>query len=140
MKQRLDHSKQALAWRLRLCQQSGRPLGFYAEALYDTARGLGLTSATLNYFYLAGLDKPVSWDRLGDLRTWFYWDLVDHVIAQRELELEIEEWASHSARLAVPVTLNPVVITVPRTFDSLPGISGLVCKLGGSTHEISTGS
>lgn len=47
------------------------------ETLYDSAQGLGLTATTLNYLYLAGLNKPVRWDGLGDLRMWFYWDLVD---------------------------------------------------------------
>ncbi len=90
MEQHLDQSKQTLAWRLRHCQQNGRPLGIYAEGLYDAVQGLGLTEASLNYHYLAGLDKPVNWDGLGDLRAWYFWDLVDHVIAHKELELEME--------------------------------------------------
>ncbi len=120
MEQHLDHSKQTLAWRLRHCQQNGRPLGIYAEGLYDAVQGLGLTEASLNYHYLAGLDKPVNWDGLGDLRAWYFWDLVDHVIAHKELELEMEVLASLSARLAVPE--DPWIWSAaPRTSRSFLG-------------------
>ncbi len=84
MEKHLDHCKQTQACRLHHCQQNGRPLGIYAEGLYDAVQGQELTEASLN---LAGLDKPVNWDGLGDLRTLYFWDLVDHVIAHKELEL-----------------------------------------------------
>ncbi len=118
--QHLNHPKQTLAWRLRLCQQNGHPLGIYAEGLYDAVQGQGLTKASLNYLYLAGLDKPVNWEGLGELRTWDFWDLVDHVIAQKELELEMEASACLSARLAVPEDPR-IWSATPRTSRSFAG-------------------
>ncbi len=96
--QHLDHPKQTLAWRLCLSQQNGRTLGIYAEGLYDAVQGQGLTKASLNYLCLGGLNKPVNWEGLGELRIWNFWDLVDHVIAQKELELKMEASACLSAQ------------------------------------------
>ncbi len=114
--QHLDHPKQTLAWRLCLCQQNGRPLGIYAEGLYDAVQGQGLTKASLNYLCLAGLDKPVNWD------------LVDHVIAQKELELKMEVSACLSARLAVPEDPR-IWSATPRTSCSFVGYPWLRCSV-----------
>ncbi len=100
---------------LETASQIGRPLGLCAEALYDSAQGLGLTATTLNYLYLAGLDNPASWEGLGDLRMWFYWDLVDYppnaaVLAHDPPEAEVPAYSLSEA--AVPAN-DPPEATVP---------------------------
>ncbi len=69
------------------CPQDNRPFGRYAEDLFYAGQGLGIGESTLIHLFLAGLDDPVDWEELGELDTWSYWEMVDHVIYLKEVEL-----------------------------------------------------
>ncbi len=69
------------------CPQDNRPFGLYAEDLFYAGQGLGIGESTLIHLFLAGLDDPVNWEELGELDTWSYWEMVDHVIYLKEVEL-----------------------------------------------------
>ncbi len=69
------------------CRQDYRPFGLYAEDLFCAGQGLGIGESTLIHLFLAGLDDPVNWEELGELDTWSYWEMVDHVIYLKEVEL-----------------------------------------------------
>ncbi len=69
------------------CPQDNRPFGLYAEDLFYVGQGLGIGESTLIHLFLAGLDDPVNWEELGELDTWSYWEMVDHVIYLKEVEL-----------------------------------------------------
>ncbi|KTG31284.1 hypothetical protein cypCar_00047070 [Cyprinus carpio] len=67
------------------CPQDSRPFGLYAEDLFDAVQGLVLEESTLIHLFLAGLDEPVNWVELGELVTWSYWEMVDHIIDLKEI-------------------------------------------------------
>ncbi len=78
---------QTAASGLHPCPQDNRPFGRYAEDLFYAGQGLGIGESTLIHLFLAGLDDPVNWEELGELDTWSYWEMVDHVIYLKEVEL-----------------------------------------------------
>ncbi len=104
------------------CPQDNRPFGLYAEDLFNAAQGLGIGESTLIHLFLAGLDDPVNWEELGELDTWSYWEMVDHVIYLKEMDLlegaPLPVWAV----VPEPPRIVPATCRFSGSFFGCPGL------------------